>query len=104
MFVCSFTLEWIGRASLYSEESLAGSYERIVKHLLGRKASIIVILCLLGNCLGAMVGFVIIIGDMTEPIAMQLFGDHLLTSRGFITLLFVILVSESQIRYSTELG
>lgn len=92
VIVCSFTLEWIGNASYKSKPESAVSYERIVNDRLGKIPALIVTLSLLGNVFGAMVGFMIIIGDMAVPILTQLFGVSFFTERAFVTFIFLVLV------------
>lgn len=94
--ICSFTLEWIGNASYKSKPESAVSYERIVNDRLGSVAALIVTLSLIGNVFGAMVGFMIIIGDMAVPILFQLFGTSFFTERAFVTFIFLIFVSSNK--------
>ena len=92
MILSAVTIEWIGYASKRCTKKNADSYERIVQEQLGSTASVIITFCLLINVFGAMVGFIIIIGDMVQPIAQLAFGNNIFTDRGFVTLVFLLLV------------
>ena len=64
----------------------------MVKESLGVVPSIILIFCLLANVLGAMIAYLIIIGDMILPILQNYFGVHFYTNRAFVTIFFLAIV------------
>jgi len=91
-FICACTLEWIGKESQRNPPEVARSYEKMIQMRLGTILGLIASLSILGTVLGAMVGYIIIIGDMLIPILTQWFDTSIWTGRGFITLLVTLFV------------
>ena len=74
-------------------ELRARTYEELCLHMLGERAYVAAVLCIVIGTVGALTGFFIIVGDIAVPVLVRALGpDAWLASRGALILLFATLV------------